>query len=143
MFSIALTRLADGTVSGDGRKREGIDWNRANVVGLACLIIASNGERVQEHWIQFRTELTNARNLTGRTVCSQFLFSLSLPASGRWKHGLRTSAFPPPIVLMRSTFSVNSQSESARQSSEYGNWRSIAADWGEPTLIRYGYSPIA
>ena len=40
--SRSITKRGGFKASGDGRKREGIGWNRANAVGLDCLIIASN-----------------------------------------------------------------------------------------------------
>jgi hypothetical protein len=71
-----------------------------------------------------RHSLPNVRNLTGPTVCLQPVFSPSSLAFGRWKHALRTSAFPPLIALMSSTFAVNSHRQSeARQNAEYGNSR--------------------
>lgn len=71
-----------------------------------------------------RHSLPNVRNLTGPTVCLQSVFSPSSLAFGRWKHALRTSAFPPLIALMSSTFAVNSHRQSeARQNAEYGNSR--------------------
>jgi hypothetical protein len=62
-------------------------------------------------------ERPNAGNTTAPTVCLQFTFSLSSAVSGRWNYVLKTSAFPRPILLMRSFFAVTSH----RQNSKCGN----------------------
>src|SRR6266536_3526586 len=71
-----------------------------------------------------RRSMPNAGNPTDPTVCSEFAFSLALPVLGRWNHVLKTSAFPLPIHLMRSIFTVNFQRRfQTRQNAECGNSR--------------------